>query len=54
MNSDLKKEIEIRDELIAGLERENRLRAKMIEEQKQLIQVLEEHISQLTDIINNA
>ncbi len=51
---DLKKEIAMRDELIAGQERELRLQSRLIEEQKEMIEFLQEHISKITDIINNA
>ena len=50
---DLKKEIAMRDELIAGLERELRLQSRLIEEQKEMIGFLQEHISKITDIINS-
>ena len=51
---DLKIEIAMRDELIAGQERELRLQSRLIEEQKEMIEFLQEHISKITDIINNA
>ena len=51
---DLKKEIAMRDELIAGQERELRLQSRLIEEQKEMIEFLQKHISKITDIINNA
>ena len=51
---DLKKEIAMRDELIAGQERELRLQSRLIEEQKEMIEFLQEHISKITDIINSA
>ena len=54
MSSDLKKEIAMRDELIAGQERELRIQSRLIEEQKEMIEFLQEHISKITDIINNA
>ena len=50
---DLKKEIAMRDELIAGLERELRLQSRLIEVQKEMIEFLQEHISKITDIINS-
>ncbi len=50
---DLKKEIAMRDELIAGQERELRLQSRLIEEQKEMIEFLQEHISKITDIINS-
>lgn len=50
---DLKKEIAMRDELIAGQERELRLQSRLIEEQKEMIGFLQEHISKITDIINS-
>ncbi len=51
---DLKKEIALCDELIAGQERELRIQSRLIEEQKEMIEFLQEHISKITDIINNA
>ena len=51
---DLKKEIAMRDELIAGQERELRLQSRLIEEQKEMIEFLQEHICKITDIINSA
>ena len=42
MSSDLKKEIAMRDELIAGQERELRLQSRLIEEQKEMIEFLQE------------
>ncbi|MBC5744363.1 hypothetical protein FMM74_012415 [Lachnospiraceae bacterium MD308] len=54
MSSDLKKEIALRDELLAGQERELRLQRKLIEEKKEMIEFLQEHISKITDIINSA
>lgn len=54
MSPDLKKEIAIRNKLIAGLERELRLQNRLIEEEKEIIEFLQEHISKITDIINNA
>ena len=54
MSSDLKKEIALRDELLAGQERELRLQSKLIEEKKEMVEFLQEHISKITDIINSA
>lgn len=48
-----KKEIAKRDQLIAGLEKEIQLRSQLINQQKEMIEMLEEHISKITDIINN-
>ena len=45
MSSDLKKEIALRDELLAGQERELRLQSKLIEEKKEMIEFLQEHVS---------
>ena len=50
---DLKKEIALCDELIAGQERELRLQSRLIEEQKEMIEFLQEHICKITDIINS-
>lgn len=44
----------MRDELIAGREREFRLQSRLIEQQREMIEFLQEHISKITDIINNA
>ena len=54
MNSDLKREIAMRDELLAGQERELRLQSKLIAQQKEMIEVLQQQISKITDIINYA
>lgn len=54
MSSDLKKEIAMRDELLAGQERELQLQSKLIEQQKEMIEFLQAQISKITDIINNA
>ena len=54
MSSDLKKESAMRDELLAGQERELRLQSKLIAQQKEMIEFLQQHISKITDIINNA
>ena len=54
MSSDLKKEIAMRNEPFAGQERELRLQSRVIEKQKEMIEFLQEHISKITDIINNA
>ena len=53
MGTDLKKETAMRDELIAGLERELQIQSRLIKEQKQMIEYLEEHISKITDIISD-
>lgn len=52
MGPDLKKEIAKRDQLIAGLEKELRLSSQLIDQQKKMIETLEEYISKITDIIN--
>ena len=53
MEPDLKKEIAKLDQLIAGLEKEIQLRSQLINQQKEMIEMLEEHISKITDIINS-
>ena len=53
MEPDLKKEIAKRDQLIAGLEKEIQLRSQLINQQKEMNEMLEEHISKITDIINS-
>ena len=53
MEPDLKREIAKGDQLIAGLEKEIQLRSQLINQQKEMIEMLEEHISKITYIINS-
>ena len=51
MDIDLKEEIRKRDELLAGYLRE--IEKELIQEQKKMIEYLEDHISKITDIISD-
>lgn len=42
---------DIRDKIIAGLERENELQQKIIKEQKIMIKALEDQLSELTRLM---
>jgi hypothetical protein len=42
---------DIRDKVIAGLEKENKLQQEIIKEQKILIKTLEEQVSELTKLM---
>jgi len=42
---------DIRDKVIAGLEKENKLQQELIKEQKILIKTLEEQVSELTKLM---
>ena len=44
---------DIRDKLIAGLEKENILQQQIIKEQKTMISILEEQVSELTKLLKN-
>lgn len=43
--------LDIRDKVIAGLEKENKLQEELIKEQKILIKTLEEQVSELTKLM---
>ncbi len=45
---------DIRDKIISGLEKENKLQQELIKEQKILIQTLEEQVSALTKLIKDS
>lgn len=53
MNPDKKADIETYMELIAGLERENKIQSRLIEAQSAMIKSLEEHNAELEKIIND-
>lgn len=53
MDIDLKEEIKKRDELLAAYLREIEIQKEFIQEQKKMIEYLEDHISKITDIIRN-
>ena len=53
MNPDKKTNIEAYMELIAGLERENKIQSRLIEAQSAMIKSLEEHNAELEKIIND-
>lgn len=52
MDIDLKKEIKMRDELLSGYEKQIEIQEKFIQQQKELIEYLQEHISKITDIVS--
>jgi hypothetical protein len=51
MMQDFKKEIAIRDKLIVGLENEGRIKDQLIQSQKDMIQILEDHNTELKKMI---
>ena len=53
MDIDLKEEIRKRDELLAGYLKEIEIQKELIQEQKKMIEYLEDHISKITDIISD-
>jgi hypothetical protein len=42
---------DIRDKVIAGLERENKIQQELIKEQKIMIKILEDQVSELTRLM---
>jgi hypothetical protein len=54
MTSKFKSNGDLRDKVIAGLEKENKLQHEIIKEQKILIQTLEEQVSALTKLIKDS
>ena len=53
MDIDLKEEIRKRDELLAGYLKEIEIQKELIQEQKKMIEYLEDHISKITDVISD-
>lgn len=53
MDIDLKEEIRKQDELLAEYLRVIEIQKGLIQEQKKMIEYLEDHISKITDIIND-
>ena len=53
MDVDLKEEIRKQDELLAEYLRVIEIQKGLIQEQKKMIEYLEDHISKITDIIND-
>lgn len=51
MNQKFDNNFDIRDKVIAGLEKENKLQQELIKEQKILIKTLEEQVSELTKLM---
>lgn len=51
MNRNPDARIAARDELIAGLEKENKIQDKIIKEQKCMIRTLESHVSELQKLL---
>lgn len=52
MDLDLMEEIRKRDELLAGYMRQIEIQEEFIQKQKEIIEYLEKHISEITDIIS--
>lgn len=52
MGVDLMNEIRKRDELLSGYAKQIEIQEKFIQQQKEMIEYLEEHISKITDIIS--
>lgn len=53
MNPDEKTKLDACMELIAGLERENKIQGRLIEAQSAMIKSLEEHNAELEKILND-
>ena len=53
MNPDEKTKLDAGIELIAGLERENKIQGRLIEAQSAMIKSLEEHNAELEKILND-
>ena len=53
MNPDEKTKLDAYMELIAGLERENKIQGRLIEAQSAMIKSLEEHNAELEKILND-
>lgn len=51
MNQKFDNNFDIRDKVIAGLEKENKIQQEIIKEQKILIKTLEEQVSELTKLM---
>ena len=51
MNPKFDSNFDIRDKVIAGLEKENKLQHELIEEQKVMIKMLEEQTSELIKLL---
>ncbi|HHV11101.1 MAG TPA: hypothetical protein GXX75_12555 [Clostridiales bacterium] len=53
MKQNVENEIAIRDKLIDGLEREGRIKDELIQSQKEMIRILEDHNAELAKLIEN-
>jgi len=53
MKQDIENEIAIRDKLIKGLEREGKIKDELIQSQKEMIRILEDHNAELAKMIEN-
>ena len=53
MDIDLKEELKKRDELLSGYLKQIEIQEEFIQNQKELIEYLEDHISKITDIISD-
>ena len=52
MNIDLREELRKRDELLDGYLKQIEIQEEFIQNQKEMIEFLEDHISKITDIIS--
>ena len=52
MNIDLREELRKRDELLDGYLKQIEFQEEFIQKQKEMIEFLEDHISEITDIIS--
>ena len=52
MDIDLREELRKRDELLAGYLKQIEIQEEFIKKQKEMIEYLEDHISQITDIVS--
>ncbi len=53
MKQNVENEIAIRDKLIVGLEQEGRIKDELIQSQKEMIQILEDHNAELAKMIEH-
>ena len=51
MNRNIEAEIAARDELIAGLQRENKIQDDLIKQQNRMIKTLEHHLRELQKLL---
>lgn len=53
MKQDIENEIAIRDKLIKGLEREGKIKDELIQSQREMIRILEDHNAELAKMIES-